>query len=223
MDHSTHKIVACLLLYSLGFSLCTLRAATTTLIPFGDPWRYNDFGADPGANWFTTAHHDGNWLFNFSQFGHGENDEATETEPATTTYFRYYKNIPDPQAYSSFTLRVLRDDGVVVYINGTEVLRNNLPATGTLNYNTLALSAVNGVQESALVVTNLPVSLFVSGPNLIAVAVHQIAPGDGDMSFNLELTGTVGTNPVAAASIIRGPYLQVGTSSNIIVRWRTSD
>jgi hypothetical protein len=222
MDHNTHKLVACILLYSLGFSLCTLRAATTTLINFGSPWRYNDFGVDPGANWFTAAYPDGNWLFNFSQFGYGEGDEATETDPGNATYFRYYKTISDPAAFSSFTLRVLRDDGAVVYINGTEVVRNNLPPTGTLNYNTTALSSISGAQESALVVTSLPPSLFVAGPNLIAVAVHQAASSGDDMSFNLELTATVGTNPAAAASIIRGPYLQVGTSSNIIVRWRTS-
>jgi hypothetical protein len=222
MDHSTHRIALCILLYSLGFSLCTLRAATTTLINFGSPWRYNDFGVDPGANWFTTAYPDGNWLFNFSQFGYGEGDEATETEPANTTYFRYYKTITDAAAFSSFTLRLLRDDGAVVYINGTEVVRNNLPPTGALNYGTAALSSINGAQESALVVTSLPPSLFVSGPNLIAVAIHQASPDGGDMSFNLELTATVGTNPVAAASIVRGPYLQVATSSNIIVRWRTS-
>ena len=29
---------------------------------------------------------------------------------------------------SSLTLRVLRDDGIVVYLNGTEILRDNLPA-----------------------------------------------------------------------------------------------
>ncbi len=222
MDHNNHRIVFCLLVSSLGFSLCSLRAATSTLIHFGSPWRYNDFGVDPGANWFTAAYPDGNWLFNFSQFGYGESDEATTTQPATATYFRYYVSITDPQAYSSFTLRLLRDDGAVVYINGTEVLRNNLPPSGTLTYDTLALSAVNGAQENVLVVTNLPPSLFVSGPNLIAVAIHQITASDGDMSFNFELTATTGTNPVPVASIIRGPYLQMGTSSNIIVRWRTS-
>ena len=42
---------------------------------------------------------------------------------------------------------MLRDDGVVVYLNGTEVFRSNLP-TGTIAYTTLASTAIGGGDET---------------------------------------------------------------------------
>ena len=37
----------------------------------------------------------------------------------------------------------MRDDGAVVYLNGTEVFRSNMP-TGTITYTTLASTTVGG-------------------------------------------------------------------------------
>ncbi len=41
-----------------------------------------------------------------------------------TTYFRYTFNVPDRSLYTGLNLSVLRDDGVVVYLNGTEIWRD---------------------------------------------------------------------------------------------------
>ncbi|HTD67706.1 MAG TPA: metallophosphoesterase family protein [Candidatus Limnocylindria bacterium] len=221
MNYNTTRIVVSVSLCLLVFGICGLRAASTTLLHFGSAWRYHDFGVDPGTNWFKGDFGDGDWSYSFSQFGWGEDDEQTETTPAITTYFRGFVTIAEPLAYSSFTLRLLRDDGAAVYVNGTEVLRNNLSATGLLTYNTLASSGVNIPQETNYVVTNLTTSVFQQGVNLIAVEIHQASVDSSDMSFNLELVGTHSTNAIPT-TVLRGPYLQVGTSSNIIVRWRTT-
>ena len=77
---SNRTLALCLLMYGT----LHLQAATTTFIFFGSPWRYNDFG-EPGPNWFTAAYPDGDWNFNFGEFGYGEGDEQTHTLPATTT------------------------------------------------------------------------------------------------------------------------------------------
>lgn len=208
----------CVVLATIAFHL---GADTTTLIHFGSPWRYHDFGTDPGNNWFTAGYGDGNWKFNFAPFGYGEDVEQTATSPATTTYFRMFLTITNPQEFSLFTLRLLRDDGAAVFVNGAEVLRDNLPEEGILTYNTLASSTLNPPEETTLVTALLPASLFTAGVNLIAVEVHQAAPDSDDMSFDLELAGTVETNTLEV-TVIRGPYLQVCTSSNVIVRFRTS-
>ncbi len=211
--------VASILLF---ISEVSVAAATTSLIPFGSGWRYQDFGEDAGANWFTAGYADNDWSFNFAQFGYGEGDEQTHTSIATTTYFRRFVTLTNREDFSEFTLRLLRDDGVAVYVNGTEVVRDNLPANVPLNYDTLALANLEPPTESELVTATLSPSLFVQGVNLIAAEVHQAAPMGSDMSFNLELVGTVGTNAPPSPTVIRGPYLQVGTSSNLTVRWRTS-
>ncbi len=50
-----------------------------------------------------------------------------------TTYFRHTFNAANTA--QSLDLSVLRDDGVVVYLNGTEIWRNNMP-TGTITNTT---------------------------------------------------------------------------------------
>ena len=81
----------------ISLSSLSLAAASTTLVHFGSPWRYHDFGEFPGANWFTAAFADGDWNFNFSEFGYGDGDEQTVTSPALTTYFRMFLTITNPQ------------------------------------------------------------------------------------------------------------------------------
>ena len=49
--------------------------------------------------------------------------------------------VADPSAVSALSLKLLRDDGAVVYLNGTEVYRNNMPS-GSISSSTLASSSV---------------------------------------------------------------------------------
>ena len=55
-----------------------------------------------------------------------------------------------------------------------------------------------------------------AGANILAVEVHQTSAFSSDVSFDLEL----GADPIRT-SIVRGPYLQLGTSTGVTVRWRT--
>jgi hypothetical protein len=123
--------------------------------------------------------------------------------------------VADPSAYDGLTLRVLRDDGAIVYLNGTEVFRSNMP-TGTVTAATFASSVVPDANERSYVSTAVNPARLVAGTNVLAVEVHQSDATSSDLSFNLELT-TAG-----AATVTRGPYLQLGTPSSTVVRWRTS-
>ena len=64
------------------------------------------------------------------------------------------------------------------------------------------------------------VAVFNETENLLAVEVHQVTPGSSDLSFDLELRegGVLG----GQSAVIRGPYLQMGTATNVVVRWRTA-
>jgi hypothetical protein len=72
------------------------------------------------------------------------------------------------------------------------------------------------VDESTYVSTSVSPSLLVAGSNVIAVEVHQADPTSSDLSFDLEVSAG------SSATVTRGPYLQLGTPSSIVVRWRTS-
>ena len=73
--------------------------------------------------------------------------------------------------FATLTLRVRRDDGVVVYVNGTQVARSNMPS-GTIRYDTLASSSIDGSAETTYVSFQITASL-VNGTNVIAAEVHQ--------------------------------------------------
>ena len=59
--------------------------------------------------------------------------------------FRREFELTDPAGVSQLDLSVIRDDGVVVYLNGTEVLRNNIGADPA--FNTLATTAIAGAND----------------------------------------------------------------------------
>src|SRR5207302_1616312 len=115
-----------------------------------------------------------------------------------TTYFRKSFAVADASLVSALTLRVKRDDGAVVYLNGTEVFRTNMP-TGTIGYTTLASAAI---EDETFYSSTVSPALLVSGNNEIAVEIHQAAVTSSDISFNFEMTATVSqtATPPAAPS-----------------------
>jgi GH18 family chitinase len=170
------------------------------LVSSGAIWRYLDNGTEQGTVWNAVTFDDSTWRSGAAQLGYGDYDEATKvsygpssSDKYITTYFRYGFDLADAAAFSALKLRLLRDDGAVVYLNGTEVFRSNMP-TGAIGYRTLA--AGDAPDESTFLETVIDARLLVSGRNLVAVEIHQSNVSSSDISFNLELTGTV--PPVAA-------------------------
>ena len=89
----------------------------------------------------------------------------------------------------SFTASLKRDDGAIIYVNGHEVARSNMPA-GEVNYRTRAVSTLGGDDESIFVDLPIDKSVFQEGANVIAVEIHQVSPSSSDISFDLELGST---------------------------------
>jgi titin len=166
------------------------QAPSGPLVAAGATWKYLDNGTDQGTAWRQTGFNDSAWQTGVAQFGFGESDQQTVLATGRITYyFRKAFNVTDPSAFSALMLRLLRDDGAVVYLNGNEVYRSNMP-TGTITYQTLASSTVGGADETTFFETSLNPNLLVSGTNVIAVELHQVTAGSSDMSFDLELLGS---------------------------------
>lgn len=197
------------------------------LFTFGTDWKYLDNGTDQGTAWRAPAFSDATWASGRSHFGYGDNDEATvvsfgpsSTNKYVTTYFRKNFTIANVNDFGSFTFNMYRDDGIIIYVNGTEVYRNGLATNPA--YNALATTASddgNTIQTSTL---TLAASNFVSGNNVIAVEIHQDGITSSDISFDLQLIGTPPTPPPpGGAVVVRGPYIQNGTSTSIVLHWKT--
>ena len=185
--------------------------AGESLIPFGAVWKYLDNGTDLGTAWRGLTFDDSRWVPGPAQLGYGERDEATVVsfgpDPKhkyVTTYFRHTFAVQDASRYTNLEERILRDDGAIVYLNGTEISHGNMP-TGTVTNGTFALTELTGTAKSAFHLAKVDPKLLVNGPNVIAVEVHQASLTGPDISFDFELTGNAqlpGTTPPPQATLV---------------------
>ncbi|MGB2864948.1 MAG: lamin tail domain-containing protein [Sedimentisphaerales bacterium] len=177
---------------------------TETLIGSGSIWKYLDDGsgqgtAQDGTNWFADPDYDDTlWLEGPAELGYGDasqgRPEATVVNSGPsrnffiTTYFRRSFHIYDASLYSRLHLRLVRDDGAVVYLNGVEVARSNMP-DGAIDFHTLANSSLGGTDEYIFSEFTVDAGLLATGTNIIAVELHQSSATSSDISFDLELNG----------------------------------
>jgi hypothetical protein len=164
------------------------------LVSFGESWRYLDEGTAPAASWRArTGFDDSGWAQGPGRLGYGGDGEATVVGYGSqtsarhiTTWLRKKFVVGDPSGWGALRLRLVRDDGVVVSLNGTEVFRSNLP-DGVVTPTTLATTDIAGAAEAAVVEARLPLELLVAGENVLAVELHQAGPASSDLGFDLEL------------------------------------
>lgn len=119
------------------------------------------------------------------------NDELRRKQVPTgaaTYYFRRAFTFPDNPARASLKLDLAVDDGAVVYLNGTEIHRHNMPA-GVVSYSTPAASVVGAAP--LLTSITVPPGALVNGTNVLAVEVHQAETPDPGMVFGAALTATI--------------------------------
>src|SRR3954468_8944228 len=149
----THRFLQAFCLFAL-LALGQPRAlAAQTVLPPGSTWRYLDTGTDLGSAWRAPAFNDSSWLSGPAPLGYG--DPVTTTvgfggDPNAkypTTYFRTRFVVNNPSLYGSLEVRLRRDDGGVVYLNGVEVFRSNMPQ-GNILYTTFAASVIDGTGET---------------------------------------------------------------------------
>jgi hypothetical protein len=211
-----------LFLFVLGF--LTGFSQTTTLISNGSSWKYLDDGSNQGTAWYGTGFNDASWASGNAELGYGDGDETTvvsfgpsSTSKYITTYFRKVINIPSTAGFLYYTINFRRDDGSVIYINGTEVNRNNMP-TGTI-LNTTPASTACGDDGATIQTFTVAAGTFTNGNNTVAVEIHQNIGTSSDITLEFEL---LGVTFIPAATLIKGPYLQIGTQNSMIVRWETN-
>ena len=159
-----------------------------TFLAAKSTWRYLDTGVTPTA-WNTNGFDDSGWKSGPAQLGAGDGDEATvinRTAPAhLTDLFRAAFDVADAGAVQSLSLSLVADDGAIVYLNGVNVLSDNLKANG---YPVAYRGAGSG--ENSARNFSLPASSLRTGRNVIAVELHQDHRADPDSSFDAALTGT---------------------------------
>ncbi len=175
-------------------------------VPAGSRWRWSTDAAGLSASdvvegsaawsatdWKHPAFDDGAWKEGPAQLGYGEGDEATVipsgpvNDKWVSSYFRHPFTLKDTTGVTVLLLRLKRDDGAIVYLNGHEAARMSIRA-GTVTATTPGDNASDDGQSF----NELPIdpALLRTGTNIVAVELHQASPTTSDASFDLELSVT---------------------------------
>lgn len=177
-----------------------------TIISFDAGWKYIFHEKTP-KNWHKTDFDDSAWEGGIGLFGYGFRTIHTViskniTEPFNTrrreipreypvTYFRKHFYIDNFDMISDYFADMQYCNGFIMYVNGTEALRKNIP-DGKIDRTTSALK-ING---GGRVTYPVPKKYFKAGNNVIAVGLFQStgkenrrSEGRSRAKFGLQLRG----------------------------------
>src|SRR5512133_88484 len=198
-----HKHV---LVYASAKNRKSIPMTFQTVINIGDEWHYLVPGSDIGPDWHDNGYNDSLWLKGNSSFGYADNDDTTLI-PSTSlcVFIRKEFTVTDIADIGRLILSIDYDDGFVAYINGNEVARSNLGTPGEY----IAFDRVADNYREATMYTGgapeyfeieNPAAILTSGVNVIAIQVHNNAPGSSDLSLIPFLTTgrfTEGTDDIS--------------------------
>jgi DNA-binding CsgD family transcriptional regulator len=180
------KITSLILLFQV-----TLLFSQDILIQNEDSWHYYDSGSL--ENSWIKLNEFSNWKIGKSPLGYGDEINLTELNYGNnkekkhiTKYFK--KKIFIENKYAAYEVKIQRDDGAVVYINGKELFRDNMP-NATISHLTLAMSTIKREAEHEFTQHFFDNTLFNQGENILSVSVHQAYEESSDCIFSLELVG----------------------------------
>ncbi|MGB3227824.1 MAG: alkaline phosphatase PhoX [Saprospiraceae bacterium] len=157
-------------------------------------WYYWDRAEAPPKDWNTLSFQDKNWNSGSAPLGYGDPFIATKinfgvdnNNKILTAYFRKKISIADSNSLTNqIEFNVRADDGIVLYINGVEAFRSNMPGTA-VDSSTKAIKRILGNEELYYYVLDIPKSYFVQGNNIIAAEIHQWEGFSSDLSFDLQI------------------------------------
>lgn len=179
-----------------SWRLSAPMGAVTTLVPTAATWRYlkgTKEASSPTTAWRATSFDDSTWLSGQTPIGYGETFLNTVLSDMSSSYssvfLRIAFNVTDPKALGRLRLEAQIDDGMVIWLNGTNVGRFNMASTSPA-FNALAQSAVESQDFLPFDLGEASV-LLVPGKNVLAIQFHnQSLAGSNDAFVEARLLAT---------------------------------
>ncbi len=159
-----------------------------TIIREGDQTSYLVANSTISNEWITHDYDDSNWNNGSFGIGYGDDDDATIVSDGTISVFtRTSFTITDLNAVQKMMLHIDFDDAYIVYINGTEVHRENIDGEAPVPFNRQS----NTYTEPKLIFgEDLPniglneyIELLVEGENTLAIQVHNYNSASSDLTL----------------------------------------
>ena len=180
---------------ALTFFLSKAIYSQKTIISKGDIILYYDKGDLPN-NWYINPFIYKGWQKGSTPIGYGDRlvnfkikYGKNENNKDITKYFVKTFKLDSLDTFAGFKFTFLRDDGIVVYLNGEEVFRNNMPKNTTITAKTLALDLIDRDKESTVHSRIIPLKYFNKDKNTFAISVHQYNKASSDSFLSFDLLG----------------------------------
>jgi hypothetical protein len=220
-------------------SFSTINPGAAVAFTLTNAWRYEVANLD-GVNWTATNYTDSAWsqgvgcLWADRRAGTFPSPNAGAipnyttgtrmplnggtTYPYTTYYFRTAFVFSNSPVGATLTFSNFVDDGHIVYLNGTEVFRTNMPF-GAVNNATLSGAApcASGDATCPVIFTLSNSPALYSGTNVVAVEVHNFNATSPDVTFESALFYSV---PISTFSITN--VVIVPGETNATIAWQTT-
>lgn len=169
--------------------------AESTIIRSGSAdWSYYRGSTAPASDWKTSK---GDWRTGAAPLGSGTNTGTLGTRISNDFTVKpratYFKKSFDLNAVpeGGLTLQTRADDGIILFVNGTEVRRTNLP-TGTIKHSSYATKAPQTSTAIANPVNvTIPASALVAGTNILSAQVQSNWQATHNITFDAKLTGVL--------------------------------
>ncbi|MGU3374939.1 alkaline phosphatase PhoX [Chryseobacterium sp. M5A1_1a] len=186
----------------------TTIQAQTFIFNKSASWSYKDNNQAQPNDWKSKTYDISTWAVGNGPLGYGDPVTTTIASGLTTAYFAKDITVDLATLSDNVELGVMRDDGIVVYLNGEEVVRDNMP-TGTITFNTFSSTTIDGAAESVYNIFTIPKSKFVNGTNRISVELHNRSITSSDLRIDAYLKTTANTTtPV----VCNGSHISCFTS-----------
>lgn len=170
-----------------------------TAVPFSDSEVVEGHPGYGPTDWKHPSFADGTWSTGTAPLGYGGVGSPSWTTQISdggtfprnrTTYLRKSFQVAGATNYTELQINIRRDDGAIVYLNGREIARSNMPA-GNVAYADTASSGATGSGETAYFGETfmLTPGILVEGENMLAVEIHQEGDSSSDLVIDVELLG----------------------------------
>lgn len=162
----------------------------------GADWRYRFEDSAPDSTWTASGFDASAWKKGVASLGFGAWSPTTDVDASgdaprpLAAQFRRYVELTDAASLLDPKVTVFADDGVIVYINGTEIGRSNLP-TGSIDWTSYAVEARGHERAFAEPVTfDIPAGVLTDGVNTIAAQVNSNYRDTADLTFEATMIST---------------------------------
>src|SRR5688500_18319865 len=217
-------MIGWILFFSAALLAEILQSNAVDLIPSAAQWRYQKGfteASTPSDAWREVGFDDTAWPLSAMPYSYGESLGGTTLDDMryayTSVFLRRTFDVPNPGVARRLELMTRSDDGCIAWINGTEVLRYNMPE-GEVAAGASSLPALSEpVPWLTTVITNGH-ELLNAGQNVLAVHAFNSSLGESsDFLMDAQLLQIVDNTRPVIETILPAEELRVQTLNTIEV------